>query len=532
LIDELLDRYIEQGRGCGCPGDDFVDDQARYLLGVHRALELEERLRLAGQIEQALRKAAEAQGAELPVVEPGRTGVLAAFAVAGLVLGLPPAEAFVQGLAPQAQAELRHRAQALGAVWRAAEREAGNGPAVAQLVREAFRSEGRSLLLSHCPPQALAEAWDLDPSPEARTMLLHLLGDRSEQERRQAQGFLARVAGELAEALPGPGRGLWSRMSGWTRRGPRNDRLYLELMRCLPCLTQAELRRDVLARCAGHPAPAVSRRAVRQLFLEAEASEHPELYRPALQALARSKRAEVREETAFALTLLRPEPAAERLQRLWAEVVPARRRSWLSWLRERRLRRIYHLEPVALPELERTMEPGLAPDCAACPDRCCRGPASRVSLRLADLLRLKAAGLEAGIEIHKRPFTPEEIARAPHLERLEQDRAYAWFPTLRQKEDGHCVYYGQDGRCTIYEHRPLLCRSFPVQLDLERRKLSYSERCPSRKLDPEAAESLAEAVVENFNHKLRDLLLVHYARPELAELGLLPYLSLAHDPPE
>jgi Fe-S-cluster containining protein len=532
MIDELLDRYIEQGRGCGCPGDDFVDDQARYLLGVHRALGPEDQRRLVESVDEALRRASAERGVELPVFDPDRMGVLAAFAVAGLILAMPSAEAFVEGLSEEARSVLRHRAEAFGGLWRAAERAAGTGAAVAQLVREAFRSEGRSPLLSHCSPQAIAEAWDVEPSADARTMLMHLLGDRSEQERRQVETFLERVARELMQALPGQGRGLWSRLTGWLGRGPRNDRLYLELMRCLPCLRDAELRRDVLVRCTAHPAPSVSRRAVRQLFLEAEASPHPELYRPALQALARGGRAEVREEAAFALTLLRPETAAERLERLWAEVVPARRRRWRSRLLERRLRRIYHLEPVEASTLRRTMEPGLAPDCAACPDRCCRGPTSRVSLRLADLVRLQAAGLEHGIEVQKRPFTPEEIARAPHLSGLEKDRAYAWFPALRQREDGHCVFYGDDGRCTIYEHRPMLCRSFPYQLDLERLELRYSERCPSRKTDPAAAEDLAEAVARNFNHKIRDLLLVHYARPELAELGLLPYLSLGHDPPE
>ena len=531
MLDQLLDRYTEQGRGCGCPGDDFVDDQARYLLGVHRSLSADDAGALLASLTRALRAASEVAEDQLRVFDSRRDGVLPAFAVAGLVLELPEAQTVMDRLSGDLRSTLIHRAETLRVLWRAVVAEANDGPHVLRLIHEALETAGRSLLLSHCDPKALAAAWDLDPSVAVRTMILHLLGDRSEQERRAVESFLERVARDLVDALPGPGRSLHSRIFGWLRRSKSYDRLYLELMRCLPCLSDVGLRRDTLARCASHPSPVVSRRAVRQLFLEAEASNQPAFFRPTLERLASAGPAHLREEAQYAVSLLPAPTPRESLDRL-GEQASRRLRSPLRWRRQRRLRERYHLEPMDSKQLQRSMEPGLAPDCAACTDRCCHGPTSRVSLRLADILRLREAGLDHAIETRKPPFTSQEIERSPHLSTFQRDRAYAWFPMLRQKPDGTCVFYGEDGRCGIYEQRPMLCRSFPYQLDLERSELHYSERCPSRRQDPVAAEALADAVAENFNHKIRDLILVHDFRPGLEKLGLLQYLSLEQDPPE
>jgi hypothetical protein len=295
MLHELLERYHEQGRGCGCPGDDFVDDQARYLLGLHRSLPPERQRELLGELEAVLGEP-----------EALRPELRAAASIVGLALEVPAAGRLVAGLAPPERRELLERAAAVRELWQVAGHEAASGEQVAGLVRAALRREARSPLLDHCDPRALASAWDEDPSREVRTVLLHLLGDRSEDERRPVEPFLRRAASELLEALPGAdGSRLWRRLTGWLRLGPESDALFLELLRCIAGVGSESWRRETLGRAARHPSPAVARRAATQLFLAAVHSASPQEYRPALEALAASADPEVRDGARYALTLER-----------------------------------------------------------------------------------------------------------------------------------------------------------------------------------------------------------------------------------
>ncbi len=61
------------------------------------------------------------------------------------------------------------------------------------------------------------------------------------------------------------------------------------------------------------------------------------------------------------------------------------------------------------------------------------------------------------------PLTMEDIRR---IEALGYPRdlfvtVRDGIPRLRNR-DGKCVFLGDDGRCIIYEHRPMGCRLYPV----------------------------------------------------------------------
>jgi Fe-S-cluster containining protein len=58
----------------------------------------------------------------------------------------------------------------------------------------------------------------------------------------------------------------------------------------------------------------------------------------------------------------------------------------------------------------------------------------------------------AGIPIDKKP----DRRRLPHL-LMARDRDGSL--VLQQRADGACVHLGER-RCTVYEHRPSVCRSF------------------------------------------------------------------------
>ena len=44
--------------------------------------------------------------------------------------------------------------------------------------------------------------------------------------------------------------------------------------------------------------------------------------------------------------------------------------------------------------------------------------------------------------------------------------------------DGKC-YFLKDGKCSIYEHRPLGCRAYPVIYDLDKGECVLDEYCPA-----------------------------------------------------
>jgi Fe-S-cluster containining protein len=89
---------------------------------------------------------------------------------------------------------------------------------------------------------------------------------------------------------------------------------------------------------------------------------------------------------------------------------------------------------------------GLRFSCARC-SRCCRHEPGYVFLSRRDLVALAAAtGLEEP-ELLRRYCTRVQIGELPRL-------------SLREKPNYDCIFW-ENGGCTVYEARPLQCRSYP-----------------------------------------------------------------------
>ncbi len=88
-------------------------------------------------------------------------------------------------------------------------------------------------------------------------------------------------------------------------------------------------------------------------------------------------------------------------------------------------------------------------DCAKCPAYCCSYP--QIPVTLYDVRRLgKRFGLDE--EAAERRFT-KKAADGSRIMRHKVDHI---FPST-------CQFLDQDKRqCTVYEHRPKICREFPV----------------------------------------------------------------------
>ncbi len=79
----------------------------------------------------------------------------------------------------------------------------------------------------------------------------------------------------------------------------------------------------------------------------------------------------------------------------------------------------------------------------------------------------------------KMPLTAEDISRISSLGYPE------WYfvvfdevPRLRN-ENGKCVFLNEDGSCSIYDHRPLGCKLYPLVYDPDKGAV-LDELCPMR----------------------------------------------------
>ncbi len=98
----------------------------------------------------------------------------------------------------------------------------------------------------------------------------------------------------------------------------------------------------------------------------------------------------------------------------------------------------------------------------------------------------------------------DEVAE-PYPDLLEEDGvSYTFDWCIRRHPEGSrsCVFQGADNRCTIYEHRPWICRTYPLMLadDIEGGRtvtnLIKSEcLCYGNKITDEEAEIQADDLI-------------------------------------
>lgn len=196
---------------------------------------------------------------------------------------------------------------------------------------------------------------------------------------------------------------------------------------------------------------------------------------------------------------------------------------WLSLSREFDLRHIH------IGQLSVEVPAGLLPDCGSCLEVCCAGPNAVVSLRLRDIAALMDAGLDGFIGQER----PKE-GGAQSVSRAEADGSifHTAFPVLRRDATGTCALLSEDRTCSAYPAWPLSCARYPYALDYLNRRVFLAKGCTSHKRvysgnsAPIEVRELLRACVDAYNQRVRDVVLLHVALPELDDLGLLQHLSL------
>lgn len=190
------------------------------------------------------------------------------------------------------------------------------------------------------------------------------------------------------------------------------------------------------------------------------------------------------------------------------------------------LRRRFSLSMLRFEKLKVRIPTGKLPDCENCTDLCCTGEDAVVSLRLRDIAVLKDLGREDVITF-ERPATPKQ----PRWARKEADGSvfHRAFPVLRRDATGTCVLLDENRLCGVFPSWPLSCARYPYALDLQLGVVFYAHGCRSShdvppKDAPLHVRRLVHAVVEAYNARIRDVILVATARDELQALGLLQHI--------
>ena len=91
-------------------------------------------------------------------------------------------------------------------------------------------------------------------------------------------------------------------------------------------------------------------------------------------------------------------------------------------------------------------ENGLRFACVRC-SKCCRHEPGYVFLSTNDINRLKK-----GLKLRERKFIDEYCREVP--------LGGTTFISLKEKQNYDCIFW-EDGGCSVYEFRPLQCRTYP-----------------------------------------------------------------------
>lgn len=220
-------------------------------------------------------------------------------------------------------------------------------------------------------------------------------------------------------------------------------------------------------------------------------------------------------------------PNEEALAALWRARAP-HFYSPRNIVRQLRLRRRFDLTPVRLEKLQVAIPTAQVPDCDSCLDLCCTGENAVVSLRLRDIAVLMDLG-RTDLISHERPPPPPKDKTTWARREADGSVFHTAFPVLARDATGTCRALTEERLCGLWPSWPLSCARYPYALDRRHGVIFYAAGCRSTRIAPVeeapiAVRALVRGVVDAYNERLRDVLLLAFAREALREQGLLRWV--------
>lgn len=162
------------------------------------------------------------------------------------------------------------------------------------------------------------------------------------------------------------------------------------------------------------------------------------------------------------------------------------------------------------------------PDCSNCIEKCCP---PRVVISLFDVARFMDSNLENFVTGKFEGFVDLFLS-----ENNEDIKLHHPHMNPVVSEPKGCVFLDDDKRCSIYEKRPFVCRSYPlaIRVDENKNKVAiWMGGCRNYNIstDEQAFRRLLDSAVQDYNEKLMaNAVLMNY-RTQLRELGFGKYME-------
>ena len=162
------------------------------------------------------------------------------------------------------------------------------------------------------------------------------------------------------------------------------------------------------------------------------------------------------------------------------------------------------------------------PACDKCEKKCCP---PRVVISLFDIARFIDKGLDKFIDGSSEGFV--ELFLSDDGTDVKLSHPYMC-PANPDAKD--CMFLDENRRCTIYEDRPSICRSYPVaiRIDENRSRLAiWMGGCQNYEIssDEAAFQRLLNSAVQDYNEKLKSNAVLMNYRNQLRDLGFGKYME-------
>jgi Fe-S-cluster containining protein len=163
------------------------------------------------------------------------------------------------------------------------------------------------------------------------------------------------------------------------------------------------------------------------------------------------------------------------------------------------------------------------PNCDECENKCCP---PRVVISLFDVARFIDTGLDDFIagkfEGFIKLFLSDDSGKDIKLSHT--------YMCSTDSDAKNCVFLDEERKCSIYENRPLICRSFPVGIRAAEDKSKvaiWMAGCKHRQLssDKNAFQNLLSSAVQDYNEKLQANALLMNSRNQLRDIGFGKYME-------
>jgi len=163
------------------------------------------------------------------------------------------------------------------------------------------------------------------------------------------------------------------------------------------------------------------------------------------------------------------------------------------------------------------------PNCEKCEKKCCP---PRVVISLFDIARFMDKGMDGLIAGTFAGFVKLFLSD-DGAEDIKLSHPYMC-PTDPDTEV--CVFLDEEHKCSIYENRPLICRSYPVAVRIAEDKSKvaiWMGGCQNYEIssDETAFRRLLNSAVQDYNEKLKANALLMNQRSKLRDLGFGIYLE-------